>query len=144
MIEGMTRQTKVIAALAVLAVVFLLGFVPQYGTARTLRNEAAAGQAQIASLQWKLKLAEMRDLMGLIYLETNQKNYGMARQHSTEFFTKARQLSAETPDPGLTAMLQEILRHRDPITAELAEGQPAVLTTLEEILRKLYEGTRQY
>jgi hypothetical protein len=144
MIEGMTRRTKLIAAAAVLAGVFLLGFVPQYGKARTLRTEAGAGQAQIVSLQWKLKLAELRDLMGLVYLETNQKNYGVARQHSTKFFTKARQLAAETSDPSLTAMLQEILQHRDHVTAGLTEGQPAIRTNLEEVLRKLYESTRQY
>jgi hypothetical protein len=97
-IGGMTRRTKLIAAVVVLAVVFLLGFVPQYGKARALRSEVDAGQAHIVALQWKLKLAELRDLMGLIYLETNQKNYGVARQHSTHFFTKARQLTltAET------------------------------------------------
>lgn len=143
MIEGMTRRTKLIAAAVVLAVVFLLGFVPQYGKARALRHEAGAGQAQIASLQWKLKLAELRDLMGLIYLETNQKNYGVARQHSTQFFTKARQLTLETSDPNLTVMLHEILQHRDHVTAGLTEGQPAILTNLEELLRRLYESTRQ-
>jgi hypothetical protein len=84
--------------------------------------------------------------MGLIYLETNQKNYGVARQHSTHVFTKARQLTltAETSDPSLTAMLHEILQHRDHVTAGLAEGQPAIRTNLEEVLRKLYESTRQY
>jgi hypothetical protein len=142
--EGMTRGTKLIAAVVVLAVVFLLGFLPQYGKARALRNEAGASQAQIVSLQGKLKLAELRDLMGLIYLETNQKNYGVARQHSTQFFTKARQLTAETSDPTLTAMLQEILQHRDHVTAGLSEGQPAIQTNIEEVLRKLYESTRQY
>jgi hypothetical protein len=144
MIQGMTRRTKLIVALAVLAVVFLLGFGPQYGKARALRNEVGAGEARIVSLQWKLKLAELRDLMGLIYLEANQKNYGVARQHSTQFFTKARQLTEETSDPGLTAMLQDILQHRDDVTAGLAEGQPAILTTIEELLRKLYKNTRQY
>jgi len=144
MIQGKTLRTKLIAAVVVLAVVFLLGFVPQYQNARALRNEAGAGQAHIVALQWKLKLAELRDLMGLVYLETNQKNYGVARRHSTQFFTKAGQLSAETSDPSLTALLQEILQQRDQVTAGLTEGQPAILTSLEEVLRKLHETTRQY
>ena len=144
MIQGMTRRTKLIVALAALAVVFLLGFVPQYGKVRALRDEVGAADARIVSLQSKLKLAELRDLMGLVYLETNQKNYGVARQHSTQFFTKARQFTGETSDPGLTTMLQEILQQRDDVTAGLAEGQPEIRTTLEEVLRKLYKSTRQY
>jgi len=140
----MTRQTKVIAAAAVLAVVFLGGFVPQYWTARALRNEVDAGQQHIASMQRKLKFAELRDLVGLMYLEINQKNYGVAREHSTRFFTQARELTGNTSDPTTTALLQEILQHRDHITAGLAEGQPAIRTNIEEILRKLHEKTRQY
>lgn len=140
----MTRPTKFIAALAVLAVVFLLGFVPQYGQARALRNEVGAGQAQIVSLQSKLKLAELRDLMALIYLEINQKNYGVAGQHSTQFFTKARQFTTQTADPSLTALLQEILQHRDRVTAALSQGEPAIRTNIEELLRKLFDSTRQY
>src|SRR5688572_2372479 len=140
----MTRQTKVIAAAAVLAVVFLGGFVPQYWTARALRNEVDAGQQHIASMQRKLKFAELRDLVGLMYLEIDQKNYGVAREHSTRFFTQARELTGNTSDPTTTALLQEILQHRDHITAGLAEGQPAIRTNIEEILRKLHEKTRQY
>jgi len=144
MTHGMTGRTKLIVAVVVLAVVFLLGFVPQYQNARALRNEAGAGQTQNVALQGKLKLAELRDLMGLIYLETNQKNYGVAGGHATQFFTKAQQFTAETPDPAVTATLQEVLQQRDQVTAGLAEGQPAILKTIEEILRKLYESTRQY
>jgi hypothetical protein len=144
MTKGMSGRTKLIAAVAVLSVVFLLGFVPQYGKTRALRNEAGAGRAHIASLQWKLKLAELRDLIGLIYLETNQKNYGVARDHSTQFFTKARQFSAETPEPSLTAMFEEISQNRDRVIAGLSEGQPAIVTTIEDMLRRLYQSTRQY
>ena len=144
MMEGMTLRTKLIAAAAVLVVVFLVGFVPQYGRTRALRNEVDSGQEHIASMQRKLKFAELRDLMGLVYLEMNQKNYGVARQHSTQFFTQARELAGNTSDPSMTALLQEILQHRDHITAGLAEGQPAIRTNIEEILRKLHENTRQY
>src|SRR5688572_14640505 len=100
--EGMTLRTKLIAAAAVLVVVFLVGFVPQYGRARALRTEVDSGQEHIASMQRKLKFAELRDLMGLVYLEMNQKNYGVARQHSTQFFTQARELAGSTSDPSMT------------------------------------------
>jgi hypothetical protein len=141
--ESMTQRTKLISAAAVLAAMFLLGFVPQYAKVRALRTEASDGQERTASLQGKLKLAELRDLMGMVYLEANRKNYGVARQHATQFFTKADQLATETADPGLRSALQSILEHRDHVTAGLAEGQPAIRNTLEEVLSKLYESGRQ-
>ena len=81
--------------------------------------------------------------MSLVYLETNQKNYGVAQQHSTRFFTQARQVAGETSDPRVAAALQEILQQRYLLTAGLAEGQPSILTRIEEILNKLHEGTSQ-
>ncbi len=141
--ESITGRTKLISAVVVLSVVFLVGFVPQYRKARALRSEAAIAQDRIVSLQGKLKLAELRDLMGLVYLETSRKNYGVALQYSTQFFTQARQLAAES-DPGVTAVLHEILPQRDLLTAGLAEGQPGIRTNIEEILDRLCESTRQY
>lgn len=144
MMENMARRTKLIAVAVVLTAIFLLGFIPQHEKARALRSEAAADQERLGSLQGKLELAELRDLMGLVYLETSRKNYGVARQHSTEFFTKARTLISEPMDPGVTVVLQDILHKRDVLTAGLAEGQPTILTNIEEILNKLYQSTRQY
>lgn len=144
MIENTTRRTKLIAVTILLTVVFLLGFVPQYQRARALQRDANSDQERLASLQGKLKLSELRDLMGLVYLETSLKNYGVARQHSTEFFTKARQIASGPGDPSVKAVLQDILPQRDLLTAGLAEGQPTIRTNIEEILNRMYEGTRLY
>ena len=144
MIENTTRRTKLIATALVLAVAFLLGFVPQYQRARALQREADLDHERLASLQGKLKLADLRDLMGLVYLETSLKNYGVARQHSTEFFTKASQIVSGPGDPSVKAVLRDILPQRDLLTAGLAEGEPTIRTNIEEILSRLYGGTRLY
>jgi len=142
---NMDRRKKLIAAAAVLAAtVFLIGFLPQYEKARALRKEASASRERIEMLEGKLRLGELRDLMGLVYLETNRKNYGAASRHSTQFFNQAHLLTAGKPDPGLAAMLQEIQQQRDSVTAGLAKGDLEVRTNLEEVLNTLYESTGQY
>ncbi|MCW5979078.1 MAG: hypothetical protein KIT09_13440 [Bryobacteraceae bacterium] len=140
----MTARNKIIAAAAAVVVVFLIGFVPQFRKARAMRSELATGQERIASLEMKLKQAELRDLMGLAYLETNRKNFGTARQYSTEFFTKAPDVAAGTSDPALAGLLQEIQQRRDELTAGLAQARPEIRQEIEDIFLKLYENTRKY
>ena len=136
----MTR-TKLIGGALLLLAAFLLGFVPQYRAASGLRDELRSAQEEAASLRSKARLAELRDLIGLAYLESNAKNYGIARQHSTQFFTRAAQVAAETSDEGLKALLTEVSGDRDQVTAGLAEGRGAVQADIEKLARRLYENT---
>ena len=134
-------QMKLIGGAALLLAAFLLGFVPQYRTASGLRGELRAAQEEAASLRLKAHLAELRDLVGLTYLESNAKNYGIAQQHSTKFFTRAAQVAAETSDESLKALLTEVSGDRDRVTAGLAEGSGAIQSDIEKLARRLYEST---
>jgi hypothetical protein len=136
----MTR-TRLIGGALLLLAAFLLGFVPQYRTAGGLRGELRSVQDEAASLRLKAHLAELRDLAGLIYLESNAKNYGIARQHSTQFFTRAAEVAAETSDESLKALLTEVSGDRDNVTAGLAEGRGGVQADIEKLARRLYENT---
>lgn len=133
--------TKLVMGVAVLLAVFLLGYVPQYRTASRLRIELAAVQEEVRTLQSKARLAELRDLASLTYLESSAKNYGIAREHSTRFFTRAGEVAAETSDESLKALLSEIAKERDPITAGLAEGKGAAQQNVETLVRRVYENT---
>jgi hypothetical protein len=124
-----------------LVVAFLLGFVPQYREAGGLRGELRKALEQVGSLQLKARLAELRDLASLTYLESNARNYGVARQHSTKLFTLSAEMAGETSDQGLRILLSEIAQERDHITAGLAEGKGAVQLDLEKLARRLYENT---
>jgi hypothetical protein len=118
---------------------FLLGFVPQYRAASGLRSDLRAARDEATALRFKAELAELRGLLGLTYLESNAKNYGIARQYSTQFFTRAGEIAAGTSDEGLRALLAEVSTQRDDITAGFAEGQGAVQVNIEMLTRRLYE-----
>jgi hypothetical protein len=124
-----------------LVVAFLLGFVPQYRETGGLRGGLSEAREQVGSLQVKARLAELRDLASLTYLESNARNYGVARQHSTKLFTLSTEIAGETSDQGLRSLLSEIAQERDHITAGLTEGKGAVQLDLEKLARRLYEDT---
>ena len=136
----MTR-TRLIGGALLLLAAFLLGFVPQYRAASGLRDELRSAREEAASLRLKAHLAELRDLAGLTYLESNAKNYGIARQHSTQFFKRAAEVAAGTSDESLKALLTEVSGDRDQVTAGLAEGSGAVQADIEKLARRLYENT---
>ena len=64
-------KNKAIVAAAVLVAVFLIGFLPQYIKGNRLESELALSRQSVAD-------AELRDLVGLAYLQASQKNYGLA------------------------------------------------------------------
>jgi hypothetical protein len=61
-------NNKVIAGVVAVVVVFLIGFVPQYVKCHRLENELQECHQQIQG-------AQLRDLIGIAYVEANQKNF---------------------------------------------------------------------
>src|SRR5437763_10811175 len=98
----MTTQQKTIGGLAVLVLVFLLGFVPQYREKRRIQSELAISTE-------KLRMSELRDLAGMMLLETLRQNYGLARDYSSQYFEKLRQVSEQLENSTLKMPLQELL-----------------------------------
>ena len=122
-------QNKIIVAAVALIAVFLVGFVPQYAKAVRLESELRQSRQEAAG-------AEIRDLIGLAYVQASQKNYGLAAETSSRFFNRVRELANQTPDANRRKAL------RDKITAELAKGDAAVMGDLQELFVKTRESTR--
>jgi len=124
-------KNRVIIAAAILAGVFLVGFIPQYVKANRLDTELRhARQANVA--------AELRDLIGLAYVQASQKNYGLAAATTTRFFNRVRDVANQTGD---RKNLENLLVTRDRITAALAKGDAAVLADLQELFVKTRQAT---
>ena len=131
----MTTRNKLLIAIIVLSVVFALGFLPQYLLLRTVR-------AELQSAKQANSFAELRDLAGYMMLETSQKNYGTASAHATRFFELARQTHDQTTDPAIKQTLAGILAMRDQVIAAFAQGDPAVLTLVQDIFRNVQSDVR--
>jgi hypothetical protein len=125
------RSKQILIGIGVTAVAaFLLGFLPQYSSARQLRAEAAACQVQ-------LQANELAVSIGRVYLDTMLKNYGLAAQAATPFFDRLRNLSGQDAgDPELRQFVSAGLAQRDAIVGGLAKGDPAVLTAIQDLFKR--------
>ena len=127
-------KNRVIIAAAILAGVFLVGFIPQYVKANRLDTELRqARQANVG--------AELRDLIGLAYVQANQKNYGLAAATTTRFFNRVREVANQTADPHSRKVLENLLVTRDKVTAALAKGDAGVVGDLQELFMKTRQAT---
>ena len=128
-------MNKVIVAAIALLAVFLLGFVPPYLKANRLENELRQSRQDGAG-------AELRDLIGLAYVQGNQKNYGLATETSSRFFNRAREVANQTQDASRRKALESLLSSRDKVTAELAKGDAAVISDLQQLFVQTRQATR--
>jgi hypothetical protein len=126
------NRTIVVAVLFV--VVFLAGFLPSYVKANRLGNELREARREHS-------LAQLRDLACLTYFHASQKDYGLAAGTSTRFFDRTREAANQAPDASARKPLEDLLSRRDPITAELAKGDPGVLTDLQALFVKTRQTT---
>jgi hypothetical protein len=127
------KNKIIVAAIAVIAV-FLLGFVPQYAKANRLETELRQSRQENAGTQ-------LRDLIGLAYVQANEKNFGLAAETCSRFFGRAREMASESQDVTIRKTLEDLLALRDKVTAELAKGDAAVMGDLQELFNKTPEGT---
>ena len=105
----------------------LIGFIPQYLKARDLKRQVNVCNAAY-------QLAEVRRSAALTYVAATQLNYGTASGYANQFFDQARRLQATTSDVSGRSMLSNVLASRDKITADLAKGDPQVVSDLQPIL----------
>ena len=128
-------KNRVIVVAVTLVVVFLVSFVPQYVKASRLESELRQSREAFAG-------AELRDLIGLAYLQANQKNYGLAADSIGRFFNRVPEVVNRSQDATRRKALDDLLGPRDKITAELAKGDAAVLGDLQEVFIKTHAATR--
>jgi hypothetical protein len=127
-------SNKIIVGAIAVVVVFLLGFVPQYMKVNRLENELRQSLQESSG-------ADLRDLVGLIYVQANQKNYGLAAESSGRFFGRVREVANVAQDAATRKALENLLTSRDKVTAELAKGDAAVMGDLQELFGKTRQAT---
>jgi hypothetical protein len=127
-------KNKIVWAAVALIAVFLVGFIPSYVKANRLENELRQSRQDEAG-------SELRDLIALAYVQTNQKNYGLALDTSGRFFNRVREVASQTPDASRRKALEDLMTLRDKVTAQLAKGDPAVTGDLLELFNKTRQAT---
>src|SRR5215472_14651888 len=115
--------------LLLLMIGLAVGFVPEYLKNRDLRAELANPQKTIDALNLQIQLAQLRDEASMGLLEISRQNFGLARDHVGDYYTKLKDLSDNVQDPNLKKSLQDLSMTRDTITADLATTTGAALAT---------------
>ena len=128
------KNKTIVAAIALIAV-FLAGFVPQYVKVKRLENELRQSRQEAAG-------AELRDLIGFAYVQASQKNYGLAAETSSRFFSRVREVANQTQAADRRKGLENLLALRDSVTAALAKGDAAVMSDLQQLFVKALQVTR--
>lgn len=123
-----------VAAIAAAVAVFLVGFVPQYVKANRLENELRQSRQENGG-------AQLRDLIGVAYVQANQKNFGLAADTSSRFFGRVREVANQTEDSARRKALEDLLGPRDKVTGELAKGDAAVMSDLQDLFIKTHQAT---
>lgn len=121
---------------AVLAGVFLLGFLPPYMKAGRLQSESREAAARLNGL-------EIRDLAALAAVQSAQKNYGQAGQTASQFYNRVRDAASREQDEGLRRRLEELMKNRDAVIAALARGDASAVEMLQSAYLNARAATAQ-
>ncbi len=115
------KRILVVAGLVVLA--FLIGFIPT--------------QIRMSRLQADYRECRLHRLAGLVMIEAQLSNYGIARERASEFFDAVRDAAAASSNSQTTQRLNTILARRDEIIADLTAMRPEVASKLRGIFIEL-------
>ena len=121
---------------------FLAGSALQYVKTQRGSAELSNMKQQLASCRVETQLSQLRDAAAMMYLEATRRNYGNAEERSRHFFDLVQQATTQTADPAVRKILDDALGLRDPITASLAKGDPAVLPDLQLVRSNIEAGTK--
>jgi hypothetical protein len=121
---------------------FLFGFVPEYRKNRDLEIQLEAPQKAINALKRQIQVGELRDAAGLMFLELSRQNYGLAREHATEYQNSLKDLISQTQDETLKKYLEELSAAQDSLTNSLLTPNPASLAAAQTLLLRTFEVTK--
>ncbi len=117
----------------VFVVGLLIGFIPQYWKAQTLRGRLNSCSATV-------DLSKVQQSAALTYVAATQLNYGVASGYAQTFFASAQSLQGRTTDASLKDLLSQVLAARDKITGDLAKGSAEVVGELQPLVLKLEQA----
>jgi len=112
-------RSKLLLGTLVVAAAFLAGSVPLYLKNGRLTEKVSVLQTRLGQASNQLRIATLRNQLGMILIEVEQNNFGLARERSSHFFDGMRQVIPDQSDPQLREQLASLLACRDDITSDL-------------------------
>jgi hypothetical protein len=129
----LTRGFITWIGLGLIALAFLVGFVPGQIRIRQLERKSA-------QLEHQLQLAELRGQLGMMSYEANRNNYASAAELSSPFFDRVSRMMQDTTDGTLRSTFEAIIAQRGEVTSKLTHADPGV----KEQLARMYAGLHRF
>ena len=121
---------------------YLLGFIPEYFKNRDLQAQLQNPQKTIDALKLQLQMSELRDAASMMLLELSRQNFGLARDYSSQFYSKLKDVTDAVQDPGIKKSLEDLAATRENLTTQMTTANTGALTTSQPIVLKTFEVTR--
>lgn len=140
-------KNRILMVIAGFLVAFGVGYVPQYLEIRSQTQELNSVRSQLemqtALLERQRQLLPLTADLGLLLLEAEDRNYGVAGERSTRWFNGLNTLAGEIDDAELQRELAAIAGQRDEVTALLTRGDPTVVARLQAMYRSFTSAISQ-
>lgn len=132
------RVRRIILYASVLLVVFLLGLIPMWMTARARAQERDTAQAA-------LRISTLQNTLASAAIDARRGEYEPARQSASDFFTNLGMEIARGPDSVFNETQRNNLRSmfavRDDTITLLARSDPASADRLVDLYNKYRQAT---
>lgn len=128
----MTGRNIALALVVVLAIGFLVGYVPGCMRTRDL-------QSRLERAEQSASYSTVRDLASMLHIEIANRNFGNAAGLSVRFFDQIRALSEQTNDADVRARLQQILAEREAVANGLAKNDPGIEPQVRALVQQLHQ-----
>lgn len=124
------KTKKAIIYASVLVIVFLIGLIPMWLTARERAD-------RLSALQRELKLAQIENTIASAVIDARRAEYEPARQTASNFFTTVLAEIERGKESVLTESQRETMRpvltQRDTVITLLARSDPASVERLSDL-----------
>ena len=122
--------TRVVIVVAVAAVAFLMGFVPE-------KTRATRAESKLAEMRQEVRLLEIQANLASATIDARRGEYEQARRAASGFFTRLRAELDRGKESSLSNQQREqaatLLAPRDDIITLLARGDPACADRLADL-----------
>ncbi len=138
----MTRGTRVLVIIILVAVAFLSGLLIGYMKVRETKALLQTAQSERDTLRLQKQLSQIRDLAALMYVETSRQNYGLGAEYAARYFDQVKRLSDSDLPPEMRGSITELLSHKDVVTASLSRAEPGATQQVQALFLDTYHRTQ--
>lgn len=132
---------RFLVVVLLMAISFLIGYLPQYLEAvrleETLAETSEQQASELARLEERLTLRRLQNQLGMVLLELGQNNAGRAQTLAGEYFNGVTELGFMFSDPEVAQQLRDIGNQRDAITLSLATPTPDTTRQLNQLYMRM-------